>query len=393
MSDIEISVVMPCLNEEETLGTCIRKALKAIKKMGFTGEVIVSDNGSTDRSIEIAQSLGARVVHQNKKGYGNAYLKGFEAVRGKYIVMGDSDDSYDFSDINRFIQPLQAGYDMVMGTRLKGRIQPGAMPWLHRYVGNPFLSGFLNLLFHTGISDAHCGMRSFTRQALQKMHLKTAGMEFASEMVINASKAGLKIKEIPITLYKDGRSRKPHLKSFRDGWRHLRFMMLYSPEFLFLIPACILFFCGFLIVAGIFLGKSNFGEVKFGLNSMTLGCFMIFLSFQAFMSSFVMKLYYHQRNPLFNLGSTALKLKEFISFDRGLVLGLVLGLLGVIIDLQVIFRWKAAGFQDLPLDSVKYAMLGMSFLVTGVQVFFFTFIVSVMKDSEQKEKKTSIKFQ
>lgn len=383
MNDIEVSVVMPCLNEEETIGTCVNKAFRTLAGMGCTGEVIVSDNGSTDRSIEIAKSLGARVVFQNKKGYGNAYLKGFEAVRGKYVVMGDSDDSYDFTDLERFVEPLRNGYDMVMGTRIKGDIMPGAMPWLHRYVGNPFLSGFLNMLFHTGISDAHCGMRSFTREALEKMCLKTAGMEFASEMVINASKAGLKIKEIPITLHKDGRTRKPHLKSFRDGWRHLRFMMLYSPEFLFLVPAVSFFLAGMLTVLWIFFGESRVGNVNLGLNTMTMGCFSIFLGMQAFMSNVMVKLYYCQKNPLFQLDRISRKIRDKITFDRGIIAGVILILIGVSFDFQVIMKWYGAGYRDLALESVKYALLGMTFMVIGVQIFFFTFMVSVIKDSEK----------
>ena len=383
MNDIEVSVVMPCLNEEETIGICVNKAFRTLAEMGCTGEVIVSDNGSTDRSIEIAKSLGAKVVFQNKKGYGNAYLKGFEAVSGRYVVMGDSDDSYDFTDLKRFVEPLRNDYDMVMGTRLKGEIKPGAMPWLHRYVGNPFLSGFLNMLFHTGISDAHCGMRSFTREALEKMCLKTAGMEFASEMVINASKAGLKIKEIPITLHKDGRTGKPHLKSFRDGWRHLRFMMLYSPEFFFLAPASIFFLAGMLIILWIFFGEPRVGHVNFGLNTMTMGCFSIFLGLQAFMSSIMIKLYYCQRNPLFSLDRISRKFKEIITFDSGIVAGALFILTGVFLDFQVIMQWYGTGYRDLALESVKYALLGMTFMVIGVQIFFFTFMVSVIKDSEK----------
>ena len=195
----EVSVVMPCLNEEETIGECIRKAQQAFREHHLRGEVVVCDNGSQDRSVDISRQLGARVVFQNKKGYGNAYLKGIREAHGRYIVMGDSDNTYDFSALLPFIEPLRQGYDMVMGSRLRGKILPGAMPWLHRYIGNPFLSRFLNVLFKTGVSDSHCGMRSFTREAFEKMKLMTPGMEYASEMVIKASRAGLKIAEVPIT--------------------------------------------------------------------------------------------------------------------------------------------------------------------------------------------------
>lgn len=221
--NIEISVVMPCLNEEETLGICIEKAQSTLKSLGIVGEVIIADNGSTDNSVAIAQQLGARVVHQSTRGYGAAYLAGFAAAKGQYIVMGDSDDTYDFTDINRFIMPLKEGYDMVMGNRFKGDILPGAMPWANRYIGNPLLSGMLRVLFRTSISDAHCGMRSFTAAAYKQMDLKTTGMEFASEMVIKAIEANLKIQEIPITYHP--RSGNSKLNAIRDAGRHVIFML------------------------------------------------------------------------------------------------------------------------------------------------------------------------
>ena len=247
-SEVEVSVVMPCLNEEATVGTCIRKALETMKELGINGEVVISDNGSTDRSVVIAEELGARVVHQPEKGYGNAYIKGLSEAKGRFIVLADSDDSYDLTDLERFIQPLREGYDMVMGSRLKGEIKAGAMPGLHRF-GNPILSGFLNFIYKTGMSDAHCGMRAFTKAALEKMHLQTAGMEFASEMVVKASKARLKVTEIPITLHPDGRNRPPHLRTFVDGWRHLRFILMYSPQHLFGYIGTALFLLGAILFA------------------------------------------------------------------------------------------------------------------------------------------------
>lgn len=255
MNEIEVSVVMPCLNEATTVGICVEKALRTMEKLEIKGEVVVSDNGSTDGSVEIAERAGAKVVHQTEKGYGNAYLKGFREAEGKFIVMGDADDSYDFTDIERFVQPLRDGYDMVMGTRIKGEIKKGAMPALHRYFGVPVLTGMLNLLYRSGISDAHCGMRSFTREAYQRMHLQTTGMEFASEMIIKAKQLGLKIVEIPITLHPDGRSGKPHLKSFPDGWRHIRFMLNYKPDFLYFLPGWFMLICGMVgLIAAIIAG-------------------------------------------------------------------------------------------------------------------------------------------
>ena len=230
-----VSVVMPCLNEEATIGRCVAKAWRGIELAGVPGEVIVADNGSTDRSPEIAAAAGARVIHQPKRGYGNAYLAGFAAARGRYLVMGDADDTYDFGEVGRFIVPLrEGGYDYVLGSRFKGKILPGAMPWHHRWIGNPVLTWILNRLFGLHASDAHSGMRAFTREAYERMRLQSPGMEFASEIVINAAKARLRVTEVPITYYpREGESK---LRSFRDGWRHLRYMLLYSPDWLFLAP-------------------------------------------------------------------------------------------------------------------------------------------------------------
>ena len=249
-NEIEVSVVMPCLNEAQTVAVCVEKAKRTLEELGYSGEVIVADNGSTDGSPELAEKAGAVVYHESKKGYGNAYMRGFKEARGKYIVMGDADDSYDFTDLKRFIEPLKQDYDMVMGTRLKGDIKEGAMPWLHRYFGVPVLTYMLDLLYGQKISDAHCGMRSFTKDGYERMHLETAGMEFASEMVIKAAYAGLKIYEIPITLHPDGRSGKPHLRSFSDGWRHVRFMLNYNPSFLYFLPGWILLIFGILGLLG-----------------------------------------------------------------------------------------------------------------------------------------------
>ncbi len=223
---IEVSIVMPCLNEEETLGICIEKAQSTLKSLGYSGEVVIADNGSTDSSVEIAKRLGARVVHQPTRGYGAAYLAGFAAAQGQYIVMGDSDDTYDFTDLERFLKPLQNGYDFVIGNRFKGEILPGAMPWARRYIGNPILSGMLRLLFGTYISDSHCEMRSFTAEAYKRMDMKTTGMEFASEMVIKAVQSELKILEIPITYHPRGGESK--LNAIQDAWRHIRFMLKYK---------------------------------------------------------------------------------------------------------------------------------------------------------------------
>lgn len=276
---LEVSVVMPCLNEEATIGICIEKALKALDTLGVSGEVVIRDNGSTDRSIEIARAYGDRVVivHEAERGYGSAYLKGFETARGRHILMGDSDDTYDLSELNRFLETLREGYDLVIGNRFKGHILPGAMTWSHRYIGNPVLSGILNLFFRTGIGDAHCGMRAFTRSAYERMHLQTTGMEFASEMIINASKAGLRMTEIPITYYP--RRTRSKLNSLSDGWRHLRFMLLYSPTWLFLFPGSILFGLGILILLLLLPGPFLIAGHAYDIHFMVLGSMLALLGF------------------------------------------------------------------------------------------------------------------
>src|SRR5215831_12740888 len=244
---VEVSVVIPCLNEANSLGFCIDKAVTAFRASGLSGEAIVADNGSTDGSIQIAEAHGARVVPVEERGYGSALRAGIAAARGPFIIMGDADDSYDFSEVPRFAEMLRQGYDVVMGNRFRGEIKPRAMPWHHKYIGNPGLTALLNLFFRAGIGDSHCGMRGFTRVVYERMDLRSTGMEFASEFVIKAAQLGAKTSEIPITLWKDKRGRPPHLRSFRDGWRHLRFMLLCAPNWLFVLPG------GLLVVVGLFL--------------------------------------------------------------------------------------------------------------------------------------------
>src|SRR4026208_2626990 len=240
----ELSILMPCLNEAETLATCIKKAQKALESLNVRGEVVIADNGSTDGSPEIAASLGARVVHVAEKGYGSALLGGLNAARGKYIIMGDADDSYDFTNLGPFLEKLRAGYDLVMGNRFKGGIAPPAMPPLHKYLGNPVLTGIGRLFFRSPCGDFHCGLRGFKKEAVMNLDLRTTGMEFASEMVVKATLHKMRITEVPTTLSPDGRSRAPHLRSWRDGWRHLRFLFLYSPRWLFLYPGLLLILIG-----------------------------------------------------------------------------------------------------------------------------------------------------
>ncbi len=371
----EVSVVMPCLNEELTLPICIRKANETIQKLGLDAEVVVADNGSTDRSVEIAESLGARVVHQPLKGYGNAYMAGFNGARGRYIVMGDSDDSYDFTDIGRFIEPLRQGYDFVMGTRLKGKIEPGAMPFLHRWLGNPVLTFILNMLFRTGISDSHCGMRAFTKDAYERMHLRTTGMEFASEMVIKASKAGLRITEIPITLHKDKRDRPPHLRTWRDGWRHLRFMLMYSPAGTFLVPGLVLFALGVLMLAVLYRGPIHVGGSMIDVHTMILGSLLTILGTQVITTGLFAKVYSYERH--FDAQDPLLHgLARVFNLERGLILGLVLFVVGFGFDLAVALEWIRSGFG--PLQAERPAILGGTLMAVGAQIVFSSFFLSML---------------
>src|SRR6185503_16780874 len=279
----ELSVLMPCLNEAETLATCIKKAQKALDDLQVNGEVVIADNGSTDGSPEIAASLGARVIHVAQKGYGSALLGGIKAARGKYIIMGDADDSYDFTNLGPFLEKLRAGYDLVMGNRFKGGIAPNAMPPLHKYLGNPVLTGIGRLFFRSPCGDFHCGLRGFSKAAIQRLDLRTTGMEFASETVVKASLHRLRITEVPTTLSVDGRNRRPHLHTWRDGWRHLRFLLLYSPRWLFLYPGASLFLSGVAGMMWLLPAPRHVGMVGLDIHTLFYASLAVVVGFQLMM--------------------------------------------------------------------------------------------------------------
>jgi len=375
MDDIEVSVVMPCLNEENTVGTCVSNALEAFRRLDIKGEVIVCDNGSTDNSIAKAKASGAKVVHETVKGYGSALMKGISEAEGKYIVMGDSDDTYDFRKVAPFIQRLREGYDLVMGSRLEGEILPGAMPWLHKHLGNPILTGILNLLFRAGVSDAHCGMRAFRKEAYHNMDLQTTGMEFASEMVIMASKAGFKIAEVPITYYpRVGESK---LHSFRDGWRHLRFMLLYSPTYLFLTPGFLLSFVGLSLLLVLLRGPVWIGNFYFGIHYMVLGSLLTILGLQTASLGLSAKIY--ARAEHFEQSDKVIDaLLHYFNLERGILIGLVLLGAGLAVFLYIVYVWSVGGSGFDELIRLRQALFAMTLVLTGVQTVFSSFFLSLM---------------
>lgn len=371
--EIVISVVMPCLNEEETIGACVTKSLEGIRRTGLPGEVVVSDNGSTDRSVEIATELGARVIHQPARGYGNAYRAGFAAARGKYIVMGDSDNTYDFTEIGQLIDKLRDGNEYVLGSRFQGHILPGAMPWLHRYIGNPVLTGLLNFLFGLKSSDAHSGLRAFTREAYSRMRLQTTGMEFASEMVINAARAKLKVAEVPITYYP--RAGESKLRSFRDGWRHLRFMMLYSPDHLFLIPGALLFVVGLAsmlwLLGGAHVVSGHFVDYHF----MFVASLLTIVGFQVLLTGFSAKAYAftHRFAPDDRMIQIFYR---YFNLEEWLLAGFAIFLIGFGVDVAIFATWVSHHFRDL--FEVREALLALTLMVIGLQLVFSSFLLSIL---------------
>ncbi|MCX7824404.1 MAG: glycosyltransferase family 2 protein [Verrucomicrobiae bacterium] len=380
-TEVELSIVMPCLNEAETLGRCVEKAQRSLAALKLSGEVVVADNGSTDGSQQIAERLGARVVHVAEKGYGSALRGGIEAARGKWIIMGDADDSYDFSDLAAFVERLRAGDELVMGCRMPaggGRIMPGAMPWKHRWIGNPALSFIGRLFFRCPAHDFHCGLRAFTKDAFARMDLHTTGMEFASEMVIKATMRGLRISEVPITLYKDGRSRPPHLRSWRDGWRHLRFMLLFSPRWLFLIPSLALMAVGLCGMAVLSLTDVHVGRIHLEAGTLAVASMATLVGFQLFTFACLAKAVAISKgllsdNPLFN------RFRRFFSLEKGVLLGVVLVLAGVALLARAVFFWGEVGFGSLAYaDNLRRIIPAATLTTFGIQVAFSSFFMGVL---------------
>ncbi|WP_433180914.1 glycosyltransferase family 2 protein [Actinoallomurus sp. CA-150999] len=375
---MELSVVMPCLNEAETVETCVRKALGFFEEHGVDGEVIIADNGSTDGSRQLARDAGARVVPVSSKGYGNALMGGIRAARGTYVVMGDADDSYDFTSLMPFLEQLRDGADLVMGNRFKGGIAPGAMPPLHKYLGNPVLSFIGRLFFRSKIGDFHCGLRGFRRDSILRLELQTGGMEFASEMVVRSTLAKYDIREVPTTLSPDGRSRPPHLSTWRDGWRHLRFLALYSPRWLFLIPGLIMMVLG--LVAGVALsaGPIRFGEVAFDVDTLVGASAALVIGFQAVIFALLTKVYAMEEGFLPH-DKRVQRIIDSWSLERGLVVGGLLALAGLVGLVASLFHWQVHSFGQLdPRHSLRIVVPAATALIMSFQMIFASLFVSIL---------------
>jgi len=365
-----VSVVIPCLNEAENIVECVERALRTIEDNAIPGEVLVVDNGSTDGSDELAAGAGARVVHEPRRGYGSAYLAGFAAARGSYILMADADLTYDFGDLPRFLEKLEEGAEMVIGDRMDN-IQPGAMPWLHRYVGNPILSGVLNVFFRTGVRDAHCGMRAMRRDILPQLDLRTTGMEFASEMVIRAAKTHTKIEQLPIEYHPRGGESK--LSSFRDGWRHLRFLLVHSPTHLFIVPGAVMSVLGALAALTVLTQISVFGR-PWDLHAMIAGALLMIVGSQVLALGLAAHAYgtyfMGEKDPWFD------RMRARLRLEHGLLLGGVITLAGLVIAGVIVGIWVNRGFGQL--GEERLAVLAASLIIVGVQVFFSSFLLSIL---------------
>ncbi|BAF88218.1 dolichol-p-glucose synthetase [Azorhizobium caulinodans ORS 571] len=377
---LELTILMPCLNEAETLGVCVDKAMAYLKRSGISGEVLIADNGSTDGSQAIATAGGARVVAVPERGYGAALKGGIAAARGRYIIMGDADDSYDFSRLDAFVERLRAGTDIVMGNRFQGGIGPGAMPFLHRYLGNPVLSFLGRLFFGIEVGDFHCGLRGFNTEAVRKLRLETSGMEFASEMVVRASLAGLSIVEVPTTLKKDGRSRPPHLKTWRDGWRHLRFLLVYSPRWLFFYPGLVLILLGGTGVAALYPGPLSITpHLRLDIHTFLVAAMTVLIGVQAISFGVVARRY----GALLGFLPASEDLERVLhafSLERVLRAALVLGVLGLGFQVWAVSNWAQASFGDLVFGAtMRKLILGLTALVAAVQLALTAFLASVVE--------------
>lgn len=374
----ELTILMPCLNEAETIGLCIKRAALLLEKNKIDGEILVSDNGSTDGSQDIARGLGARVITCPDRGYGAALQFGIVHADGVFVVMGDSDDSYHFDEALPMFDRLRSGYEVCMGTRLRGTIMPGAMPWLNRYLGNPVLTAIGKIFFRISLSDFHCGMRAFKRESILGLNLVTTGMEWASEMIIKAKLAGLKMTEVPVTLYKDGRSRPPHLNRWQDGWRHLRFMLLHSPKWLFMIPGAILIAIGFTGSAILSRGVFNIGYAKLDVHSLLVMSFMIISGMQMVFTGVFAKLYSHTSGIL-PYDKRFDRMIRRLTLEKLLVVSLIIGCIGVGGFSYTTWKWYLSGFSELDYRvTMRQIIPSLTLIALSVQGIFNGFMLSVL---------------
>ena len=375
---MELTVVLPCLNEAETLAVCIRKAKASIEGLGIDGEVVIADNGSTDGSQDIARAEGARVVDVPIRGYGAALTAGIADAKGEFVIMGDADDSYDLSNLGPFVEALRGGADLVMGNRFAGGIEPGAMPALHRYLGNPVLTAVGRVLFRSPVKDFHCGLRGFRRDAILELDLRTTGMEFASEMVVKATLNKLNIVEVPTTLSPDGRSRAPHLRTWRDGWRHLRFLLLYSPRWLFLYPGMILFLVG-LVMGGVLLtGPIQIGEHALDVSALIYSMAAVLIGFQAILFAAFSRAFVANEG-LMPPSTRMQKAFKVLNLERGLIIGLLMLVLGIGLAIYGFIHWGSSDFGALNTrDAVRLAVPAATLSVLGFETIMGSFFLSVL---------------
>jgi hypothetical protein len=376
--DLVVSIVIPCLNEAETLERCVVAAREALETAGMPGEIIVADNGSTDGSREIASNAGARVIRVAERGYGSALLGGIAAARGRHVVMGDADYSYDFGAVPAFVRKLEEGNDLVMGSRLRGRIEPGAMPLLHRWLGNPVLSLLGRLFFRVPVSDFHCGIRGFRRDAVEHLDLKTTGMEFASEMVVKASLFGLRIAEIPVTLRPDGRSRAPHLRTWRDGWRHLRFLLIYSPRWLYLVPGLFFTVLGGLLIAWLLPGPRTVFGATLDVHAMLGAAVMVLVGTQAISFAVFAKVF-AVTEGLLPTDPRLERTFRIVTLETGLLVGALLAIAGALLVGHVVGVWSGAQYRALDYSrTMRWMIPGALLLVLGAQAILSSFFLSIL---------------
>jgi len=377
--ELELTILMPCLDEAETLAVCIDKAQGYLATSGVSGEVLIADNGSTDGSQRIAQEHGARVVDVPVRGYGAALIGGIDAARGRYVIMGDADDSYDFTRLDAFVDRLRAGDELVMGNRFRGGIEPGAMPPLHKYLGNPVLSWVGRVFFRAPIRDFHCGLRGFNRQSMLDLRLRTTGMEFASEMVVKSSLGGLRMSEVPTTLSKDGRSRPPHLRSWRDGWRHLKFLLIFSPRWLFLIPGAAAFVIGLLGTLFLTIGPFVIGSVGFDVATQVYLAALTVVGYQAVLFAILTKIYAQHEGFRIPRSRNFDRIERRISLESSALLGLALFLVGLVIAIVQLVMWGSIGFGALePTETMRAAVPAALLMMLGAQTIMAGMFLGVL---------------